>query len=306
MYAAPPLVETEIFTQLPQRLPIADSESPWSKARGDGPKHSFLEGPSFDRAGNLYCVDLAHGRIFRISPQGEWSVFAQYDGDPNGLKIDRDGQIWVADKRQRAIFRFDPQTGQRTTIVDSFEDQPLKGPNDLFFGPEGDLYFTDQGASSLADPTGRVFRRRRDGTLDLLLGGLAGPNGLVLDKSGRTLLVAVTRVNQVISIALLPDYRGVGKCGVFLYLSGSPSGPDGMALDEDGNLAVVHAGFGTVWIFSPLGEPLYRIRSCAGMRTTNVAYGDADRRSLFITEGEHGAILKARLPVPGRMMFSHR
>ena len=83
----------------------------------------------------------------------------------------------------------------------------------------------------------------------------------------------------------------------FIQLSGGLSGPDGMAMDEQGNLAVVHAGFGTVWHFSPQGEPLARIRSCAGIRTTNIAYGGPDRRTLYITEcrarhnsdGTHGS-----------------
>ena len=78
-----------------------------------------------------------------------------------------------------------------------------------------------------------------------------------------------------------------------------------MALDEEGNLAIVHAGFGTVWIFSRLGEPLFRIKSCAGMRTTNLAYGGPDRKTLYITEAEHGVILKAQLPVAGKLLYSH-
>lgn len=77
-----------------------------------------------------------------------------------------------------------------------------------------------------------------------------------------------------------------------------------MALDVNGNLVIVHAGFGTVWHFSSLGEPLHRIRSSAGMRTTNVAFGRADRRSLFITEAEQGAILRVTMPVPGKPMYS--
>jgi hypothetical protein len=61
--------------------------------------HSSLEGPSFDRAGNLYCVDLAHGRVFPITPDRTWTVSAEYDGIPNGLKIHRDGRIFIADHR---------------------------------------------------------------------------------------------------------------------------------------------------------------------------------------------------------------
>jgi gluconolactonase len=60
-----------------------------------------------------------------------------------------------------------------------------------------------------------------------------------------------------------------------------------------------------VWVFSRIGEPLFRIRSAAGIRTTNVAYGGEDRRTLYITESEQGAILRVRLPTPGRAMFSH-
>ena len=73
----------------------------------------------------------------------------------------------------------------------------------------------------------------------------------------------------------------------------------------EATLFCLHAGFGTVWIFSRLGEPLYRIRSCAGIRTTTLAFGGADRRSLYITEAEEGVILRARLDTPGRRMFSH-
>ena len=106
----------------------------------------------------------------------------------------------------------------------------------------------------------------------------------------------------------LPDMRPEGDhfwAGTKEHKLLLPTGPDGTALDDEGNLVIVHAGFGTVWVFSRLGEPLYRIKSCAGMRTTNVAYGGPDRRTLYITEAEHGVILKAQLPVPGKLMYSH-
>jgi gluconolactonase len=90
---------------------------------------------------------------------------------------------------------------------------------------------------------------------------------------------------------------------VFVQLSGGLAGPDGLALDEDGNLAVAHAGLGTVWLFSRLGEPVARVKSCAGVMTTNVAYGGADRRTLYITESETGSVLAADMPVAGRPMY---
>ncbi|MSP89649.1 MAG: SMP-30/gluconolactonase/LRE family protein [Alphaproteobacteria bacterium] len=303
MYPPPKIIETEVYTRMPAELHRPDKYSAWIEARGAGPLHSFLEGPAFDRASNFYCVDLAHGRIFRVAPDRSWSVFAEYDGIPNGLKIHKDGRIFVADHRN-GILVFDPQTGERKLVADRGERGRFLGLNDLSFSSDGDLYVTDQGSTGYDNPVGAVYKLDRSGAVKLVMTGLLGPNGLVLNKAETVLHVSTTRSNQVMSCPLKKGPDGLPRTRLFLQLSGSPTGPDGMAVDEDDNLVVVHAGFGTVWVFSAMGEPLYRIKSCAGNRTTNVTYGDPDRRSLFITEAEHGVILKARLPTPGRPMFA--
>jgi gluconolactonase len=264
--------------------------------------HSFLEGPAFDRAGRFYCVDLCHGRIFRISPAGEWEVFAEYAGEPNGLKIHRDGRIFVAD-HEHGVLAFDPDTGARTVVAEGGPDGRFRGLNDLVFADNGDLYVTDPGESCLEDPHGRVYRINAAGGVDLVYDGIAYSNGLVLSPKQDALYVAVTRTLQVLRLPLR-DGRVV-KGGVFLQLSGGLAGPDGMAVDANGGLVVAHSGFATVWCFDRLGEPVGRIRSCAGIRTTNVAFGGDDMRTLYITESEKGVILRARLPVAGRAMFSH-
>lgn len=305
MFAPPPLIETRFFALLPDDLRILNRPTEWSRMRESNNIHSFLEGPSFDRSGNLYCVDLCHGRIFRISPEGDWEVFADYDGQPNGLKIHKDGRIFVADAKL-GILSFDPSTGHRTSVLDRAGDTPFAGVNDLVFADNGDLYFTDPGASGLENPIGRVFRLRCTGELDLLMDGLPVPNGIVLSPEQDALYVAVTRSQQVLRMLLLPLYPRVYKSGVFIQLSGGLAGPDGMAVDDEGNLAVAHGGFGTVWMFSRLGEPMARIKSCAGIRTTNVAFGGPDRKTLYITEAEQGVILEAQLDTPGRLMYSHR
>ena len=303
MFAAPPDIATDVFARLPDSLRIVGRHTPWSLPRGSGPLHSFLEGPAFDRDGNFYCVDVCHGRIFRIAPGGRWDVFAHYEGNPNGLKVHRDGRIFVAD-HHLGLLCFDPRSGERTVLAEGTADGPFRGLNDLVFDDAGTLYFTDPGESGLDDPHGRVFRMRADGTIDLLAEGLAYPNGLVLNPAQNVLYVAVSRTLQVLRMPLRET--GVYKSGLFIQLSGGLAGPDGMAVADDGSLAVVHAGFGTVWLFSALGEPLARVRSSAGIRTTNVAFGGPDRRDLYITEAEHGVILRAHLPVAGRAMFSHR
>jgi gluconolactonase len=303
MYPPAQHLDSQIFAILPESLHKTDQPSTWLAARHVR-MHSFLEGPAFDRAGNLWCVDLAHGRIFRVSPQGEFEVVVEYEGEPNGLKIHRDGRVFVAD-HLHGLMVVDPVSKTITPVLQHVHREGLRGLNDLFFASNGDLYFTDQGESALENPTGRVFRLRADGkSVDLLMDGLAGPNGLVLNRSENVLYVAITHDNAIYALRIEPDGK-MKKASRFIQLSGSTAGPDGLALDREGNLAVVHAQAGTVWIFSPIGEPLYRIRSCTGLRTTNIAFGGDDGRTLFILEADRGAILTARLPHPGRTMYSH-
>jgi gluconolactonase len=284
---------------------VRDTAPAWANANKPGRRiDSFLEGPSFDREGHLWVTDIPYGRIFRISPDGAWSEIARYDGWPNGLKIHRDGSVWIADY-MRGILRLDPISGDVRPIVTHRHSEHFRGCNDLIFDRTGRLYFTDQGQSGMHMPNGRVYRYdpERD-RLDLLLDTGQSPNGLVLNEHEDVLYVAMTRGNSVWRLPLMADGT-VSKVGVFVQLSGGLSGPDGLALDDQGGLWVAHAGNGCVWGLSRLGEPAWRVRSPAGLTTTNIAFGGANGRSLFITESETGTILRAELPVSGRAMFSH-
>jgi gluconolactonase len=305
VFAPPPIIQTKIFAQMPDNLRITGKDTAVSRRLGRGPIDSLLEGPSFDRNGILYCVDIAHGRIFRISPRGDWETFLHYDGEPTGLKIHKDGRIFVADAKN-GLLCIDPGTAAREIVCAGPEGGGFRGLNDLVFADNGDLYLTDPGDSALETPTGRVFRLCASGQLDLIYDNLPFPNGLVLDLTQSALFVAVTRALQVIRMPLRLSHGGVYKCGVFLQLPGGLVGPDGMAVDEDGNIAVVQAGLGTAWIISPHGVPLARVHSCAGLGTTNIAFGGPDGKTLFITEAERGVVLQAQWNVPGRLMYSHQ
>jgi len=124
----------------------------------------------------------------------------------------------------------------------------------------------------------------------------------VLSPDESVLYVAVTRANAIWRVPLMKDGT-VAKVGTFIQLSGG-GGPDGITIDKQGNLVVAHIGLGVVWQFSARGEPLLRINSCAGAHTTNMVYGGADRRRLFITESETGTILQCEMPVPGQVPYS--
>lgn len=292
-FAPPPRVTAEVFTRLPERF-RRPRDTEWARwNRGGRAIDSFLEGPCCDAQGRLYVTDIPFGRIFRISADGDWEQVAEYDGWPNGMKIGPDGRLLVTDYK-RGLLRVDPTTGAVEPLLETARSEGFKGLNDLALGADGSIFFTDQGQTGLQDPTGRVYRLRPDGRLDLLIGTVPSPNGIVVAPDLSQVMIAVTRANQVWRLPLHGD-GAVTKAGVFLNLHGGPGGPDGLAWDAEGNLLVAHTGVGTVWRFNARGEPTLAILSPAGASTTNLCLGGAEGRDLFITESETGSILRLRL-----------
>jgi gluconolactonase len=303
VFDAPKRLTTEIVYRLPEKYRKKQRTS-WSDPnRLLEPVDSFLEGPSFDRDGNLYFVDIPFGRIFRLAPSGSCDQIAEYDGWPNGLKIHRDGRIFICDYK-RGLLLLDPKSGKVEAILATRNSEAFKGLNDLIFARNGDCYFTDQGQTGMHDPSGRVFRLSEGGRLDCLIDNIPSPNGIVLNLAENRLFVAVTRQNAVWRVPLQSD-GSVSKVGTYIQLSGGSAGPDGMALDEEEGLIVCQVGIG-VWRFDRHGMPTHLIQACEGHHTTNVAYGGPDRRTLYITESDTGTIQKVQMPIPGKVMYSHQ
>jgi gluconolactonase len=309
-FKPPEVIEARVLTRLPDSF-RRRSRTEWGDANKPGdPIDSFLEGPSFDRAGNLYVVDIPFGRIFRISPTLEWSLVAEYDGWPNGIAIHKDGSLWITDYRS-GLLKLDMSSRAPHLAATARDPIPVlvhrnsesfKGVNDLTFDSQGNCYFTDQGQTGLHDPSGRVYRLRTNGELNLVIGGIPSPNGVVLNATGRVLFVAVTRANQVWRSPLIPD-GSLAKVGAFHTFFGT-SGPDGMAVDVDHRLVVAHASLGGAFVLNARGEVTHFVRSPVGSTVTNVAYRPGTSK-LVMTESESGSILEADLPAPGHPLFSH-
>lgn len=256
----------------------------------------FPEGPAVDRNGHLFLVDMATGDISRVSPEGRAEIFFNTGGIPNGAKFHENGDLYVAD-RKCGIIAISPQKAVRV-IADRYHEEKFNGPNDLVFDSQGNLYFTDPEGSSAEEPYGRLYRISSSGEINCLASGLAYPNGLVLSHDERCLFVAITRKNRILRYILdPPPFRSY----IFSQLSGG-WGPDGMAFDAMGNLYVAHYGGGAVLLLNPKGELLERI-PLEGMHPTNVAFGDRDRRALFVTEAETGSVYRFKTEHPGLPLF---
>jgi len=302
LYPPPQDIGAQVWTQVPEEFRIRDYGSDWTRGNRPGQDvNCFLEGPCFDREGNLWVTDIPYGRIFRISPAAEWTLVAQYDGWPNGMKIHPDGRVLLADYKH-GILELDPERGTVSPVVTSRYSEHFRGCNDLTLSRDGQLvYFTDQGQSGQHMANGRVYRfDLQTARLDLLIDTGPSPNGLVLNRAENQLFVGMTRANAVWRLPLMPD-GGVTKVGTFLQLSGG-FGPDGLTIDVEDGVFVAHVGLGSIWGFSALGEPRWRVRSPSnsGLLTTNIAFGGPGNKRLYITESTTGSILTADLPVAGR------
>jgi gluconolactonase len=299
----PRVMELSRFASLPAALRTR-TRSVWGDANRPGrPTDSFLEGPVFDRAGNLYVTDIPFGRIFRIDSAGHWSQVAEYDGEPNGMKFLDDSTLLIADYKN-GLMQLDIASGQVSGFLERRNTERFRGVNDLVFDGAGNLYFTDQGQTGLHDPTGRLYRLRPGGQLDLLLDNVPSPNGVCLSADESVLYLAATRGNCVWRVPLLAD-GSVSKVGQF-FTSYGPSGPDGLAVDAQGRLIVANPGLGYVWVLNARAEPVCVLRGPAGASTTNLAFGGADRCRVFVTDSTHGDVLYADLEVPGLSLHAGR
>jgi gluconolactonase len=304
-FSPPQVIEARVLTRLPDSF-RNKRRSEWCDANKPGHEiDSFLEGPSFDRSGNLYLTDIPFGRILRVSPKGEWDIVAEYDGWPNGIAIHRDGKLWITDYR-RGLLKMDAKGGKPVAVLGHRNSESFKGLNDLTFDSDGRCYFTDQGQTGMQDPAGRVYRFSPhavgEGRLDVVVSGIPSPNGVALDTQGKALFIAVTRANAVWRGPLLAD-RSVTKLGVFRTFFGT-SGPDGMAVDVENRVVVAHASLGGAFVCNARGEVTHFIKSPAGSTVTNVAYRPGTSK-LVMTESETGTVLEADLPSPGAPLYSH-
>lgn len=290
----PPRIDARLFARLPAALHHEGEPNDWVRMTRPGQRlHSFIEGPCFDAGGRLWLVDVPYGRIFRIEPGGEWTLARQYDGKPHSLRPLDEDSFAIVDYR-RGLLRLDARSGAIEPLAVSFEGEPFLGLSDLAVARSGDIWFTDSGRTSLSDPRGRVFRLDRAGALRLVLANVPYPNGIALSPDEAFVYVAATRANAVWRLSAVLPAEGPPMAGTYVTLGGG-LGPDGLAVDRAGRLAVAHAQAGRAFVFDRLGDPLAEIRLPEGMWTTSVCFDPGSGQTLYITEAQTGSVYTADL-----------
>lgn len=288
-----PRIAPEVYTRLPERLRYSGAPSNWAAmTRPDRAVHSFLEAPFFDERGDLLVSDVAVGRVFRVTRDRTWTVEHAYDGAPHCMRHLRDGRALVADYYQGlGILNGD----EFAPVSSGLPGVPFLGLSDMASGPDGAFWITDSGRSDLSDPIGRLWRFDASGELRLVLSNIPYSNGVALSPDGRQVYIAATRANQIWRTSTELPESGSPMVGVFLHLSGG-LGPDGLATNAFGWLAIAQAQAGRVFVTDALGDPVAEIRLPEGLWTTSVVFAPNDPQILFIVEAELGIIYTAELP----------
>jgi len=262
------------------------------------------EGPAFDHDGNLFFVDWLTSTIRKATPDGQITEFFNTGGVPAGLAFHPDGSLYLADEGDdiHGLMRITPD-GETTILVNEYEGVPLNGANDLVLDANGVVYFSDPWRTSLENPVGGFYRYFPDGTLEQLDTGLAFPNGVALTKDGSAVILAETMRNRLLRYAIDADGTvGPRTHWVDTY---EPSGPDGMAFDDAGNLYVAHFNGSAVDVLDSHGHFVRNI-AIPGPSVTNVAFGGPDGKTLVITEVETGTIYRTTVDLPGQPLHDGR
>lgn len=297
-----PVLAADIVVK--QKLTIDDIvDGPLEKFVQGG---KFLEGPIMDKQGNLWVVSIATGWISKITPDGKWTDVFHSGGQPQGLEWGKDGKLYGTD-RKRGVFVWDPKTGKVSDYCLYFQNENFHGPNDLIFDHEGGLYFTDPWGTSPANPRGGVYYVSPGGKeVRRLMDNLHFPNGIALSPDDKTLYVADCMENRVLTALIeSPGVINIGFVHVSTYLNAG-WGPDGLCVDEEGNLYQSQYGAGRVVVISPEGFIIGNIDLPvgAGAQTTNCCFGvGKDANTLYITEAGDNEIWKIKLKKKGMKLW---
>jgi gluconolactonase len=292
--------------------------------------YTWTEGPVWIHDGYLLFSEIPSNTIRKVVSGQPVTIFLQPSGylgsapfggrEPgsNGLTLDARGRVTVAGHGQRDVYRIDSigdPAPNHTILADSYQGKRLNSPNDLVYKSDGSLYFTDPPyglpMQNDSDP-GKELKvngvYRLPGALDqapgappqrdklqLLISDLPRPNGICFSPDEKTLYVSNSG-SPKLWMRYPVKQDGTLGAGEVLFDASSdkrPGSPDGIKVDRDGDL--YGAGPGGVWIFSPAGKHIATI--LMPEIVSNVNWGGADSRSLFITASS--SVYQIDLKVPG-------
>ncbi len=261
-------------------------------------EEGLYEGPVWIKD-TLYFSDFTFSsgfpaRILKLDASGKVTTAIE-DSGSNGLAVDKDGFLIAGTHKYKSVSRFNPASGERTSVAAQFAGNVFNSPNDIVIANDGTIYFTDPAFQRDAAPGGQektgVYRVATDGTVTLVDDTIANPNGIALSPAGDVLYVNGGGDQGL--LRAYPVVDGVPQAGKDL-VTGLKI-PDGMAVDCKGNIYVTEHIERKLRVYNPQGQQIAQASTDANL--TNAAFGGADGKTLFLTGA--GALWKIDLAITG-------
>jgi gluconolactonase len=254
--------------------------------------YNYTDGPAWSKDGYLIFSDTPSDRLMKWVPGREPEVWRADAHGPGGNAFDSQGRLYTCETRTRRVTRTG-KNGAIEVVADRWEGKRLNAPNDIAISRADHVYFTDPAFGEQADHRELdfygVYYLPPKGPMKLAAKTKGRPNGIALSPNGRILYVADSDEHAVRAYEL--DHNGdVG--GGHVVISNIPAVPDGIRVDEKGNLFVAAKG---ISVYSPDGKLLASIP--VKELPSNCAFGETDQKSLFITA--RGKVYRARMPMKG-------
>ena len=292
-----------------ENLPVIEAE-PWFEY-DPGPE-AFLEGPAFDREGNLFATSPHAGLVIRITPRKECTtIFNDAKVKVDGTAVHKDGRLFFACMSGELLV-MKPDGSGVTPYYPKHQGKTLS-LNDLVFDAGGNVYVTDFNGS-IAEPTGGVYRLSPDGAeVHPIVRNLVMPNGISLSPEGDVLWVGETGRNTILRLQLQEDGISLVPIeGVTVAHYGEGFvGPDSNKVDSAGNLYQAIMGQGRILVLNNWGITVANVvipgrEEGRFLRTTNLAIKPGTREGYITTSGEGGAwIYKFEALAEALQLYSH-
>jgi gluconolactonase len=238
-------------------------------------------------------------RILKVTSDGTTTIHIA-DSGSNGIAVDANGDMIAAVHKDGTLTRFAMPSGTPATPVASmFMNARFNSPNDLAIRSDGNIYFSDpnhQAPNTPPQSATRAYRVAPGGAITPIPNEqspdqLGNPNGITLSLNEDFLYVAA-------AVGRRYPVMADGSLGAGTDFPAISSG-DGMVVDCAGNLYVARDQ--SVSVYTPDGTSIGSIPVPEVQSVTNVAFGGADRQTLYITGlGNQKGLFTYPLNLPGK------
>jgi gluconolactonase len=292
---ASPTFASEPQAVSPRPNPSASDDAGY-QAEKVGENLGYCDGAVWARAGYLVVADVRKDTVYRIDSTTVPKVIREKGGGVTGVAYDEPGRLYMCESVARRVSRMDAK-GKIDVLAAGFEGKKFNAPNDIVVRKDGHIWFTDPAFGSEIDRReldfNGIFHISPKGDLDAAVKWQTRPNGLALSPDGKVLYVADSDRHAIVAFDIGRNGELASPRDVIKDVSGVPGG---VRTDVEGRIYIAALGVG---IYTPQGKRERILIETT--RAVNLAFGENDFKSLFITA--RSSLYRVKIGVAGALPY---